>query len=268
MRRGIGFARQAAASIGFCARFPRRGGRLEQPGDDRMPNRVRVDRLCHILPVLSLAALLVCGCAARPVNEIAEPLALEAPLVQPEPVVSAEVTPLQRFQEVNQLYQAEKSRSAGLDAALAEQKAGRQNAETENEGLRKQVETLAAKAREMDAMRAKLDEAQKANLEMESALRDARRELLQERLAGVKRDQMIVALKIEKAKDARKAGVLPPAGPDRATDKPPPKNPPAGGADAAPSASVEPRPTGGGQSAADKAARQGATEKGTAVANP
>ena len=42
---------------------------------------------------------------------------------------------------------------------------------------------------------------------MENSLREARRQLLEERLAGVKREETIVALKIERAKDLRKSPV-------------------------------------------------------------
>ena len=242
-------------------------------------------RAARCLSVLSGAALLTCGCAARPEIGGAEAIQLPAPLVQPEPAVSTEVTSLQRYQELSQFCETEKSRNAALETSLAEQKAGRQKAEAENENLRRQVETLNAKARELDAVKAKLDEAQKASLEMENAVRDMRRELLQERLAGVKRDQTIVALKIEKAREARKPGAVPLSASGRGTDKergatalpekaaaalpPAPKAPqPAGAQDVTPSAASEVRQAAGGQVTPDKAAPQATTEKETEVANP
>jgi len=171
-----------------------------------------------VAPLFLLTASLICGCAAQPADVVADTPKLEAPVVQPEPSAPGEATSLQRYQEVNQLYQAEKSRNAGLETDLAQQRAGRQKAEAENEDLHKQLKVLSAKAEECDATKAKLDEAQKASLAMESTLRDLRHELLVERLAGVKRDETIVALKIEKAKDARKTGALPLSGFDRAPD--------------------------------------------------
>ena len=149
---------------------------------------------------ISLTVLLLYGCAgsAPPVTSTAK---LDEPVVQPEPCVSTETTSLQRYQELNQSYEAEKTRSAGLTAELAEQKPARQKAETENESLRRQVESLTAKAAELDLLKKKFDEVQKTGFEMENTLRDVKRQLLEERLAGVKREETIVALKIERAKD-------------------------------------------------------------------
>ena len=90
---------------------------------------------------------------------------------------------------------------------MAEQKAARQKAETENESLRRQLEPLTAKAAELDLLKTKFDEAQKTAFEVENSLREVRRQLLEERLAGVKREETIVALKIERAKDLRKSPV-------------------------------------------------------------
>jgi hypothetical protein len=155
---------------------------------------------------ISLAALLVSGCSA-PAPVPPATVTLDAPVVEPEPCASTETTSLQRYQELSQQYEAEKARSAGLAAELAEQKSARQKAETENEGLRRQVETLTVKAAELDLLKTKFDETQKAAFEVENSLREARRQLLEERLAGVKREETIVALKIERAKDLRKSPV-------------------------------------------------------------
>ena len=69
------------------------------------------------------------------------------------------------------------------------------------------MQTLTAKAAELDLLKTKFDEVQKTGFEMESTLRDVKRQLLEERLAGVKREETIVALKIERAKDLRKSPV-------------------------------------------------------------
>jgi hypothetical protein len=156
--------------------------------------------------VISLAALLVSGCATPP-PPAPQPAALGAPVVEPEPCASAETTSLQRYQELSQQYEAEKTRSAALAAELAEQKAARQKAETENEGLRRQADILTVKAADLDTLKKKFDEVQKAAFDVENSLREARRQLLEERLAGVKREETIVALKIERAKDLRKPPV-------------------------------------------------------------
>ncbi len=155
---------------------------------------------------ISLTVLLLSGCAgfAPPATSTAK---LNEPVVEPEPCVSTETTSLQRYQELNQSYEAEKTRSIGLAAELAEQKAARQKAETENESLRLQAESLTAKAAELDALKTKFDEVQKTSFELENTLRDVKRQLLEERLAGVKREETIVALKIERAKDLRKSPV-------------------------------------------------------------
>ena len=105
------------------------------------------------------------------------------------------------------MYEAEETRSAALAAELAEQKAAREKAETENESLRRQLEPLTAKAAELDLLKTKFDEAQKTAFEVENSLREVRRQLLEERLAGVKREETIVALKIERAKELRKSPV-------------------------------------------------------------
>jgi hypothetical protein len=160
-------------------------------------------RTC-ITAAISLTVLLVSGCAALtpgPSNTVK----LDAPVVQPEPCAATETTSLQRYEELSQLYEAEKIRSAALVTELAEQKAARQKAETENEGLRRQLEPLTAKAAELGLLKTKFDESQKTAFEMENSLREVRRQLLEERLAGVKREETIVALKIERAKDARKS---------------------------------------------------------------
>jgi chromosome segregation ATPase len=168
---------------------------------------------------------------------------LEEPVVQPEPCASIETTSLQRYQELSQQYEAEKTRSAGLAAELAEQKAGRQKAETENESLRRQLEPLTAKAAaqaaELDLLKTKFDEAQKTAFEVENSLREVRRQLLEERLAGVKREETIVALKIERAKELRKSPIeraLQPAEEkppqETAAEKPAPQNGPVSGGNA------------------------------------
>ncbi|MGD1001223.1 MAG: hypothetical protein ABSA67_11060 [Candidatus Brocadiia bacterium] len=194
-------------------------------------------RTC-ISAAISLTVLLFSGCAElmpAPVSTAK----LEEPVVQPEPCVSTETTSLQRYQELSQSYEAEKTRSAGLAAELAEQKTARQKAETENEGLRHQVESLTAKAAELDLLKTKFDEVQKTGFEVENSLRDVKRQLLEERLAGVKREETIVALKIERAKDLRKSPVeralqLPEEKPpqDTATEKPVSQNGPVSGGNA------------------------------------
>jgi chromosome segregation ATPase len=159
-----------------------------------------------IIAAISLTALLAAGCAeSTPAPEnIAQ---LEAPVVQPEPSVSAETTSLQRYQELSQKYEAEQTRSAALVNELGQQKIARQKAETENESLRSQLESLTAKAAELDVLKVKFDETQKTCFDAENSLREAKRQLIEERLAGVKREETIVALKIERAKDARKQPV-------------------------------------------------------------
>jgi chromosome segregation ATPase len=186
---------------------------------------------------VSLAALLFSGCAA--LMPAAASVTLDAPVVEPEPRAPTEATSLQRYQELSQQYETEKARSAALGAELAEQKTARQKAETENEALRRQVEVLTEKAAELDLLKKKFDEAQKAAFEVENTLRDVRRQLLEERLAGVKREETIVALKIERAKDLRKSPVeralqsteeKPPQG--AASEKPASQNGPAPGGNA------------------------------------
>jgi chromosome segregation ATPase len=162
-------------------------------------------RTC-VSAAISLTVLLFSGCA-DPTLPPSSTARLEEPVVQPEPCSSTETTSLQRYQELNQQYEAEKKRSAALAAELDEQKAGRQKAEAENESLRHQVESLTAKAAELDLLKTKFDEAQKTAFEVENSLRDVRRQLLEERLAGVKREETIVALKIERAEDLRKSPV-------------------------------------------------------------
>ncbi len=165
-----------------------------------MPRAMR----SFLAAAIPLTALLVSGCSAlSPGGSSA--VALEEPVVQPDPCVATEATTLQRYQEMSQQYEAEKARSAALAGELAAQKDAREKAEQENDGLRRQVEQLSAKAAELDALKKKFDEAQKSAFEVENALRETRRELLEERLAGVKREETIVALKIERAKDLRKS---------------------------------------------------------------
>ena len=178
----------------------------------------RAMRTC-ISAAIFLTALLLSGCAER-TPAPADIATLDEPVVEPEPCASTETTSLQRYQELSQQYEAEKLRSAALAADLAEQKAARQKAETENESMRRQLESLTAKAAELDILKTKFDEAQKAAFEVENSLRDVRRQLLEERLAGVKREETIVALKIERAKDLRKSPV------ERALQQPIEEKPP------------------------------------------
>jgi hypothetical protein len=154
---------------------------------------------------ISLTALLVSGCAALTPAPAAATTQLEEPVVQPEQVATSETTSLQRYQELSRLYDAEKNRTTALAAELGEQKAARQKAEAENENLRRQMEPLTAKAVELGLLKTKFDETQKTAFDLENTLREVKRQLLEERLAGVKREEMIVALKIERAKDARKS---------------------------------------------------------------
>jgi hypothetical protein len=233
----------------------------------------------HLPLILLLPAFLMCvpsGCSGT-ADEVAETPKLEAPVVKPEcGTLPDEATSLQRYQELNLLCQAEKSRNAVLESDLAQEQAARQKAEAEAENLRMQQQNLSAKVKDFDAMQAKLDEAQKASLAMESMLRDLRRDLLQERLAGVKRDETIVALKIERAKDARKSGAIPPNGLDRAADMdrgaaalPSPGNNPQTGVPA-----LGNPPASGVRAGQDTAPPSqsgspgGTAEKGTTVANP
>jgi chromosome segregation ATPase len=184
------------------------------------------------------AALLISGCVT-PSPAPPTPVTLEAPVVEPEPCAPIETTSLERYQELSQSYEGEKAHSAALAAELTEQKAARQKAETENEGLHRQVDALTAKAAELELLKTKFDEAQKAAFEVENSLREVRRQLLEERLAGVKREETIVALKIERAKDLRKSPVervlqsteeKPPQ--DTAAEKPAPQNGPVSGGSA------------------------------------
>ena len=156
-----------------------------------------------ICAAICLMALLVAGCAGS-TPEAAPVAQLEAPVVQPEPCVAAETTSLQRYQELSQKYEAEQARSAALVLELGQQKVARQKAETENESLRSKLGPLTAKAAELDALKVKFDETQKTCFDAENSLREAKRQLIEERLAGVKREETIVALKIERAKDSRK----------------------------------------------------------------
>jgi chromosome segregation ATPase len=162
-------------------------------------------RTC-ISAAISLTVLLFSGCSfSTPAPSSTARLA--EPVVQPEPCSSTETTALQRYQELSLQYEAEKKRSVALAAELDEQKAGRQKAETENESLRHQLESLTAKAAELDVLKTRFDEAQKTAFEVENTLREVKRQLLEERLAGVKREETIVALKIERAEDMRKSPV-------------------------------------------------------------
>jgi len=198
-------------------------------------------RTC-ISAAISLTVLMFSGCTE--LTELIRPQAtttakLEEPVVQPEPSPAPETTSLERYQELNTQYEAEKKRSAALAADLAEQKAGRQKAETENATLHRQVDALTAKAAELDSLKIKFDETQKAAFEVENSLREAKHQLLEERLAGVKREETIVALKIERAENLRKSAVdraLQPAEEkppqESGTEKPPSQSAPVPGGNA------------------------------------
>lgn len=154
-----------------------------------------------VAPTIAVLACLLAGCAQP---SIQPPDVVAVPTVEPETAAASEPTVLERLQETSRQLDAEKRRADALAGQLAEQKAARDKAEAEVDRLRQQVVNLERLAKQLDEMRAKFDAAQKSSLELENVTRDLRRELLEERLAGAKREQTILALKIERAMDRRR----------------------------------------------------------------
>lgn len=151
---------------------------------------------------MALTAALLTGC--RTPMPPPAPMALEAPVVQPDPRMADGPTLLERFEETCRRYEAERTRAAGMAADIEEQRAARLAAEAESARLRAQAARLQQKADELDALAVKYEAVAKSCLELQTAVTDLRRELLNERLISARHEQALLALKIEKAMEHRK----------------------------------------------------------------
>lgn len=158
----------------------------------RTPHRV----VCLALAVLAIG---VAGC----VQQAPKKAALEAPIIEPEPLLTQDNTILERFKEVSTRYEAEKNNSALLQDRLEETATALEAARSEVEELRGTVKGLEKKQKGLDALNVKYDEAQKALLDLGNNLRTLRRDLYTEKLARVKAEQTIVKLRIDIARNER-----------------------------------------------------------------
>jgi len=149
---------------------------------------------------LILGATILHGCAQPPVT--LQPL--EAPRVEPEPLIAQDPTLLERFQEVSRLWECEAARARQLESDLAQERERSAALRKELDQSQAECQSLQAKAAALAELQTKYDEAQREMSALTDALRDARRELLQEKLARVKQEQALVSLKIAAAQEQRK----------------------------------------------------------------
>lgn len=154
------------------------------------------------------AILLAAGCAQR-----APEAAMEKPVIRADAPVPESATFLERYQEINRAYNLEKARAGAMAADLGQTQNALSRLQAEHEKLRKDAAVLEMKARELDEVRARNEETQKANLELDRQVRTLRRELLEERLASARQEQTILSLKIERAMERRRQAVDKPAEP-------------------------------------------------------
>lgn len=138
---------------------------------------------------------------------------MERPVLRAEAPAPEGATFLERYQEINRAYNLEKARAGALAAELGETQHNYDRTQAEYDKLRKEASVLEMKARELDEVRARNEETQKANLELDRQVRTLRRELLEERLASARQEQTILALKIERAMERRRQSADKPAEP-------------------------------------------------------
>jgi len=148
---------------------------------------------------LLAGAVIFSGCAI-PTAEIV----LHAPVVEREPVVKQEPTLLERFQEVSRLCEAERIHNASLTNKLAERNEAYKCLDAELQSLREKTKVLEKNAKDLADLTVKYGEAQKTLLQLGKTVRSLRNELLQERLARIKQEQKVVALKLNDARGRRK----------------------------------------------------------------
>ncbi len=150
---------------------------------------------------LAAAMLLTFGCAQPPLEM---EILLNPPVVEPEPQVVQDATLMERFQELSRLFEAEQIKARALEKSLTQESEGRERAETELAVLRKKAQVLEQKASAFEDIKSKYDDAQKHLLDLTDTIRELRRGLYEEKIARVKNEQTIVALRIASAKERRR----------------------------------------------------------------
>jgi chromosome segregation ATPase len=110
---------------------------------------------------------------------------------------------LERYSRLFERLQEEQRTSDNLRAELTTERRARAHAEQELAALQQEVDGVKRKAARLDEALKQLDEAQAAALSLDEQLRRVRREALEEKLARVRVEQELVALKIERVRTHR-----------------------------------------------------------------
>ena len=128
---------------------------------------------------------------------------LEAPVIERAPVPTHEPTLLEKYQEVSQLHAAARIELARLTRQLASESGTCKRLEEQIKAGQQRVKVLEGKSKQLDEVVARHDAAQAELLRLGKTVREVRHELLQERLARIKLEQQLVALKLKNAREKR-----------------------------------------------------------------
>lgn len=153
--------------------------------------------LTAVCAVCAMVAALGCAHRTSTAN-------MERPVLRAEAPAPESATFLERYQEINRAYNLEKARAGALATELAETQHNLDRTQADYDKLRKEASVFEMKARELEEVRARNEETQKSNLDLDRQVRSLRRELLEERLASARQEQTILALKIERAMERRR----------------------------------------------------------------
>jgi len=128
---------------------------------------------------------------------------LEAPIIERDPVVMNEPTLLETFQDIRHKHEAARIRNAELASNVSDLTARNGKLAEDLKTAEGRIAKLEEKNRQLEDVSAKYDAAQKELLEIGKTLRGVRHEFLAERLARVKLEQELVAMKLQNARDRR-----------------------------------------------------------------
>jgi len=153
----------------------------------------------HAVGAATFLAVTFCGCAGAP-----RELILEAPIIERDPIAMNEPTLLEQFHDVRRKHEAARLYGEELAARVSDLTKRNEKLIENVQTAEEKIAKLEEKNRQLEDVSAQYDAAQKELLEMGKSLRGVRHELLTERLARVKLEQEVVAMKLQNAHDRRR----------------------------------------------------------------
>jgi len=153
----------------------------------------------HTVAGAAFLAAAFCGCTAA-----RKEFVLEAPIIERDPIAMNEPTLLEQFHDVRRKHEAARLYGEELAARVSDLTKRNEKLIENIQTAEEEIAGLEEKNRQLEDVSVKYDAAQKELLEMGKTLRGVRHELLSERLARVKLEQELVAMKLQNAHDRRR----------------------------------------------------------------